>query len=97
MGDSSGGFFKAAIAIGVLAAGLGVGYYFGLYLPGRDQARSTAVAECLKRAADLYDKDWEDGCQSMKLGKSCKLPRLLATQIEDRHHQFADMCYRQFP
>ena len=94
MGESAGGFFKGAVGIGVLAAGLGVGYYFGIYLPNRDQAQGAVVAECLKSVSEQYSKDWENACQEMKLGKNCKLPGLLAKSVDDRRHEGANECAR---
>jgi len=95
MGDSNGMWFKGAIGIGVLAAGLGVGFYFGIYLPSRDQARGAAVTECKKAVDDQYTKDWEGSCERLKLGKNCKLPMLIGNAVDDRRRQSVDECYRQ--
>lgn len=95
MADSNGVWFKGAIAIGVLAAGLGIGYYFGIYLPSRDQARDAAIAACVNAASEGYSKDWESSCEQLKLGKNCELPMLIAKEFDDRRHQSVDECYRQ--
>ena len=97
MGDSTGAWFRGAIGIGVLAAGLGVGYYFGIYLPNRDQTRGAAVATCLKGAVDQYSADWESQCQQLKLGKNCKLPRMFAKEIDERSQHLRDECPRIIP
>ena len=97
MSESGGGFFKAAIGTGVLAAGLGVGFYFGIYLPGRDQVRTSAMAECMKAAYDDYTKDWETSCAQLKMGKNCKLPLLIARDKDERRHQSVDECNRLGP
>jgi hypothetical protein len=94
MSESTTDWSKGAIAIGVLAAGLGVGYYYGLYLPNRDQSREAATRECLKAVMEQYTIDWESNCRQLKLGKSCKLPQLIANQNEERRHQNSDECYR---
>ena len=94
MADSNGGWSKGAIAIGVLSAGLGVGFYFGIYLPSRDQARGAAVAECLKAVGAQYSKDWESTCEGLKLGKNCQLPGVIAKVNDDRRHLSAEECYR---
>lgn len=94
MGESNGAWSKGVNALGVLAAGLGVGYYFGIYLPGRDQAQRAAVAACVAAADTQYSGDWDLSCEQLKHGKSCKaLPILIAKELDDRRHQRAAECY----
>jgi hypothetical protein len=97
MGDSNGGFFKGAGAVGVLAAGLGIGYYFGLYLPERDHARSAAVAECVNAVDEQYRQLWDDSCKQSKLGKNCKLNVVIATTLNESRRQSEGFCYRPIP
>ena len=95
--SNGGGFFKGAAAVGVLAAGLGVGYYFGLYLPGRDHARAEAVAECVNTANENATKEWESSCKDQKLGKNCRMNILIATALNEGRRQSVGDCYRPIP
>ena len=88
---------KGAAAMGLLAAGLGVGYYFGLYLPGRDHACSAAVAECVTAANENADKEWESSCKDQKLGKHCKMNFLIAASLNEGRRQSVGDCYRPIP
>jgi hypothetical protein len=97
MGESNGGFFKGAAAVGILAAGLGVGYYFGMYLPERDHARIAAVAECVAAANENANKDWESSCKDQKLGKNCKMNVFIAAGLNEARRQSISDCYRPIP
>jgi hypothetical protein len=70
--ESKTDWFKVVIAVSVLIAASGVGYYFAIYLPGRPGR----IAECIRDANNGYGKNWDSACAAQ--AKTCaamKLPK----------------------
>ena len=70
-------FLKIAAGIGILAAGLGVGYHYGIYIPQHEQEQIAAAEEsrieraasakaaydiCLGNASSEYITNWDGDC-----------------------------------
>lgn len=70
-------FLKIAVGLGILAAGLGVGYHYGIYIPQHEREQIAAAEEsrieratsakdaydiCLGKASSEYITNWDGDC-----------------------------------
>ena len=82
-------FLKIAVGLGILAAGLGVGYHFAIYIPQHEREQIAAAEEsrieraasakaaydeCRMNAASAYDAGWDADCKISKKSAGCSLP-----------------------
>lgn len=71
-------FLKIAVGLGILAAGFGVGYHYGIYVPLHEREKIAAAEEsrieraasakaaydeCLMNAASAYNAGWDADCK----------------------------------
>ena len=66
----SDAILKLATALGVLLAGAGVGFYYGIFLPSQDNAEHAKAAQaeyndCIGFAEMSYKRRWAGSCQAM--------------------------------
>jgi hypothetical protein len=78
-------FLKVALGAGILAAGSGLGYYYGFHLPNVAEREETAKSDrilaartnydaCLAEAYQVYSNDWDSTCKADKKKSDCLLP-----------------------
>lgn len=107
MFDDADKFLKIAVGLGVLAAGAGIGYHYGVYLPEIERERMETTASdnaarkerysaCRSAAWDIYSSNWDSNCISLGRKKDCKLPTSAANRWGEEKKQYEKRCLDEF-
>ena len=107
MFDNPGSFLKIALGAGFLAAGMGLGYYYGVYLPRLAERREaifttqkqesrTRFDSCLASAYSSYTSNWNDNCKSLKRKEGCALSIYVSNDVEKYRDKSIKLCLDMF-
>lgn len=98
MSEDGNRFLKIAVGCGVLAAGLGVGSYYGVYVPQLEReklenAEKSRIAqrkeakdnyrECTENSGVIYLQDWASNCSLVGIGSKKPGCSLPATRANE--------------
>jgi hypothetical protein len=100
-------FLIVALGIGLLAAGAGLGYYYGIYLPGsnnriEDEKRQIKeiskikYQNCIIVANKTFDFDFRLNCNNLYQKNECDLPMNIVNNIENRTDRIRKRCIEEF-
>jgi hypothetical protein len=100
-------FLIVALGIGLFAAGTGLGYYYGIYLPSsgnRIEEEKRQIKEisklkyqnCIFVANELYDKDFRLNCNDIYQKNECNLPMNIINNIDNRADRMKKRCRDEF-
>lgn len=108
--DYADKFLKAAVGLGVLAAGAGVGYRYGIYLPQVEAAKVATAAQeiargknrqeeyksCKWTALSSYADSQMRECTRRGQALDCKLPNHLLSEMEQNFDDAKQICLEEF-
>jgi hypothetical protein len=100
-------FLKVAAGSALLAVGGGVGFYYGVHLPGlaaqKEEAKQTESEQrrnryniCISNADNEYSFHWDSECDLLKKEKDCALPGYASSRVERFREENKERCMEEF-
>lgn len=102
MSEDGNKFLKIAVGCGVLAAGLGIGSYFGIYVPQLEREKIAKAEEmrsaqrtearehynaCIDDSQEIYSRGWDRNCNYVGIDHKTSRCQLPASHADDLNRQ----------